>query len=136
MQENEKKDELSKEDKEENLLIKKSNEEARKIAKIGFIIAVSSTAFILFLSFLLSCLVAIKSGSLNAGFSKAYNVLYRIGQIVCIAGLIVSIIGYVKAAKDDTKSKIFSAIGMTLGAMQAWAFVSNNFVEFIRMLFA
>ncbi|MDE7215832.1 MAG: hypothetical protein K2O08_03395 [Clostridia bacterium] len=112
------------EDKVETSFMKKRHKDARGLARVGFIIALSALVLVVVLSFIDYCLILSRSIE-YVRFSKIYVPLMRIGRIVGLAGMIVSIIAYVRSAKNDADARKYSAVGITIGAMLTWTMLLN-----------
>ncbi|MDE7337024.1 MAG: hypothetical protein K2N32_02800 [Clostridia bacterium] len=112
------------EDKVETSFMKKRHKDARGLAHVGFIIALSALVLVVVLSFIDYCLIWSRSIE-YVRFSKIYVPLMRIGRIVGLAGMIVSIIAYVRSAKNDADARKYSAVGITIGAMLTWTMLLN-----------
>lgn len=138
MENQENKDELSKEEKEEQLLIRSQKAETRNLAKGGFLIVLISEIFVVLLSFINSCLFSAGSNGMQMfqKMSNYYNVFIIIAHIIGTVGLIISAVGYKKSLKDDTLSQKFSAVGLTLGAIHAWSLVSSIIFQIINAIAA
>lgn len=137
MEEQEYKDELSKEEKQEQLLIASAKRETQNLSKLGFMMALVSYAFYTFVSFINSCLfrAGIKGYQLYKEFQPLEQPLYYITGIVCIAGMIISIFGYKRSTEDDATSKKFAAVGITLGSIRAFGFVCAIIYAIIQAIF-
>lgn len=120
------KDELSKDEKEEQLLIRSQKAETRNLAMGGFYIALITEIFVVILSFINSCMFAAGSKGAQTYYrlSHYYNALVIISHVIGTVGLILSAVAYKKSLKNDTITQKFSAVGLTLGAIHAWSLVS------------
>ena len=130
------KDELSKDEKEEQLLIRSAKAETQNIAKAGFLMAVVPYALILFMSFISNCLLATRGVSIFYKYQTLQTAIRYICMIVGTVGLILSVMAYIKSSKDkdDIKVKVFSSLGMGFGAINAWLLVSDVIYHIIQAI--
>ncbi|MDE5549408.1 MAG: hypothetical protein K2J13_04055 [Clostridia bacterium] len=135
MENQEYKDELSKEEKEEQLLIRSEKAAANNLAKGGFMTALAPYGFMLFISFISSCILY--GGGVDAYYrlQNLYIALRYICLIIGIVGLVISILAYKKTSKDDTKAKVFSALGMGFGSLSAWLLATDVIYRIIQAIF-
>ncbi|MDE5990243.1 MAG: hypothetical protein K2H36_01515 [Clostridia bacterium] len=126
MENQEYKDALAKDDKEEQLLIRSAKWEAQNFSKVGFLLALIPFAIRMFVTFIYSTLLSIGGDKIRWLYkvSSYYNVFLRITCCIGVAGLVISALGYKKSAKDDVVSKKFSAVGIAFGSLQAWLLLS------------
>ena len=136
MENQEYKDELSKDEKEEQLLIRSTKAETKNLVMGGFFIALISEVFVVILSFINSCMFSAGSKGMQAVYrlSNYYNTLVIISHVIGTVGLIISAVGYKKSLKVDTTLQKFSAVGLTLGAIHAWSLVSSILFRIINAL--